>query len=121
MDKSPQASIQKGRALWKGYFWRCVRYVPVKLVDNFCWATIPSCITNIPCAGRDVVINMIQSTLHIVFAYPIDSKIIRSVRDMDNVDKDEKYSDEEFSATAMLTKLYTGALSAFGRMVVSHF
>jgi len=121
MDKSPQASVQQGRALYKGYFWRCGRYVPVKLVDNFCQDRIPSFITNIPCAGRDVVINMIQSTLCIALTYPIDSKIIRLVRDMDNVDKDEQNSDEEFSAIAMLSKMYTGALPAFGRMVVSHF
>merc|ERR550534_1572362 len=119
MDESPQASIQQGRALYNGYFWRCGRYVPIKLVDNFCQHGIPSSVRNIPCAGKDVISNMIQSSLSMVFTYPIDSKIIRSVKDMDIVAMDEN-SDGKFSASAMLTRMYPGALAAFGRMFVAH-
>jgi len=118
MDKSPQASLKKGRALYKGYLWRCGRYVPRKLVDMFFGAGIQSLVKDVPGFGKNIMSNIIQITVTMAFTYPIDTKIIRLVRDMDDADKDEQKSDEKVGAS--LTRMYAGVLPEIGKVLVSH-
>jgi len=120
MDKSPQASLKKGRALYKGYLWRSGRYVPRKLVDMFCGGRIQSIVENVPGFGKNIMSNIILSTVTMAFVYPIDTKIIRLVRDMDDANKDEQKCEERSEVRASLIRMYAGALPEFGKILVSH-
>jgi len=120
MDESPQASLGKGRALYKGYLWRSGRYVPRKLVDMYCGGRIQSIVQDVPGFGKSIISNIILTTLTMGFVYPIDTKIIRLVRDMDDAEKDEQKSYEESKLGASLTRMYAGALPEFGKILISH-
>merc|ERR1719357_1729925 len=95
MDQSPEASLGKGRALYKGYLWRSGRYVPRKLVEMACSGRIQSFVENVPGFGKSIMGNIILCTVTMAFVYPFDTKIIRLVRDMDDGHKDEQNSDEK--------------------------
>jgi len=118
MDQTPQDSLEKGTALYKGYLWRCGRYVPMKLVDMFCEDGIQSMVKDVPGFGKNIMSNIINSTVAMVLARPIDTKIIRLVKNMDDDDKDEQKSNEDIGPWLM--RMYAGALPEFGKILVSH-
>jgi len=126
MDKSLQDSLEQGRELYKGYLWRCGRYVPRKLAIILTEDRIQSLVKNVPGFGKSIIGNIINSTVTMALARPIDTEIIRLVRDMDDGHKVQYEShkiirDEPLSAgKKSLVRMYAGALPELGKILVSH-
>jgi len=126
MDESLQDSLEQGRELYKGYLWRCGRYVPRKLAIILTEDRIQSIVKNVPGFGKSIMGNIINSIITMALARPIDTQIIRLVRDMDDGNKVEFEShkiirDEPLSAEKWsLVRMYAGALPEFGKILVSH-